>query len=52
MDTLTTRHNYSMLKLHWQQGKLEDWQFIEAAWLQHREDDARREVAKENPQED
>lgn len=39
-------NTYATLKRNWKQGKLENWQFIEAAWIQHREDDARREVAK------
>lgn len=38
--------DYATILLHWQQGLLEDWQFIEAAWLQHREDDARAAVAR------
>ena len=39
-------NNYATIKRHWQQGYLEDWEFIEAAWLQYREDDARMEVKK------
>ena len=39
-------NDYETLKRNWKLGYSEDWQFIDAAWLQHREDDARREVAK------